>query len=275
MHGCLSPNVQHFNETINGLLTVRAFQAVPDFVLKSGKTVNDCSRAEMAQNCSPQWLGIRISSLAACSMFLTSLGIVLQPNRLDAGLVGLVLTYANMVNATLQGFLRQLTEVEIRMNGVERVRHFSKEIKQEAPYILLEDQRAVVPARWPTEGKVSFRNVSARYRPELPTVVEGLTIEVGVAEKVGVCGRTGSGKSTLMLLLFRILELDPGGIIEIVSHQSAARTCCKHYAIVPFDASSLSESLWISASIDVCCGFGLPCSSLGRREHRKSGFVPA
>ncbi len=87
---------QHFNETINGLLTVRAFQAVPDFVLKSGKTVNDCSRAEMAQNCSPQWLGIRISSLAACSMFLTSLGIVTQPNRLDAGLVGLVLTYANM-----------------------------------------------------------------------------------------------------------------------------------------------------------------------------------
>ena len=63
---------------------------------KSGRTVNDCSRAEMAQNCSPQWLGIRISSLAACSMFLTSLGIVLQPNRLDAGLVGLVLTYANM-----------------------------------------------------------------------------------------------------------------------------------------------------------------------------------
>lgn len=50
----------------------------------------------MAQNCSPQWLGIRISSLAACSMFLTSLGIVLQPNRLDAGLVGLLLTYANM-----------------------------------------------------------------------------------------------------------------------------------------------------------------------------------
>lgn len=97
--GCgalFATTTQHFNETINGLLVVRAFQAVPDFVHKSGRTVNDCSRAEMAQNCSPQWLGIRISLLAACSMFLTSLGIVLQPNRLDAGLVGLLLTYANM-----------------------------------------------------------------------------------------------------------------------------------------------------------------------------------
>lgn len=111
--------------------------------------------------------------------------------------------------------MRQLTEVEIRMNGVERVRHFSKEIRQEAPYVLDEELQSLAHGRWPSQGRVSFKNVSARYRPELPTVLNNLTIEVGASEKVGVCGRTGSGKSTLMLLLFRILEIDNGGSVTI------------------------------------------------------------
>ena len=103
------------------------------------------------------------------------------------------------------------------MNGVERVRHFSKEIKQEAPYVLDGELRSLdaPEGRWPFAGKVSFKNVSARYRPKLPTVLSNLTIEVAAAEKIGVCGRTGSGKSTLMLLLFRILEIDNGGVITI------------------------------------------------------------
>lgn len=103
------------------------------------------------------------------------------------------------------------------MNGVERVRHFSKEIKQEAPYVLGNElcSLGTPEHRWPVAGRVSFRNVSARYRPELPTVLKNLTIEVAASEKIGVCGRTGSGKSTLMLLLFRILEIDKGGTISI------------------------------------------------------------
>ena len=67
-------------------------------------------------------------------------------------------------------------------------------------------------SEWPSRGEVSFVNVAAKYRPELPRVVDGLSIEVAASEKVGICGRTGSGKSTLMLLLFRILELTEGSI---------------------------------------------------------------
>ena len=103
------------------------------------------------------------------------------------------------------------------MNGVERVRHFSSEIKQEAPYVLDDElcSRDTPEDRWPVAGRVSFKNVSARYRPELPAVLKHLTFEVAASEKIGVCGRTGSGKSTLMLLLFRILEIDNGGAIII------------------------------------------------------------
>ena len=120
------------------------------------------------------------------------------------------------VSSSLQSFLQNMTELEIQMNSVERVRFFSEQVSQEAPYVLDNGGPAVRGGRgapsWPSAGEVRFRNVSARYRPELPRVLQDLTIDVGAAQKIGVCGRTGSGKSTLMLLLFRILELDEGSI---------------------------------------------------------------
>lgn len=120
------------------------------------------------------------------------------------------------VSSSLQSFLQNMTELEIQMNSVERVRFFSEQVSQEAPYVLDNGGPAVRGGRgapsWPSAGVVRFRNVSARYRPELPRVLQDLTIDVGAAQKIGVCGRTGSGKSTLMLLLFRILELDEGSI---------------------------------------------------------------
>eukprot|EP01043_Picozoa_sp_COSAG02_P026307 COSAG02_NODE_1512_length_12212_cov_4.145133_8_plen_889_part_00 len=93
-----SPLFQHFNESINGLTTVRAFDALPAFVLKSGQTVDDWSRAQMCQQSSPRWLGMRISSLSSVSIFITSFGVLWWPNRLDPGLVGVVLTYTEMVS---------------------------------------------------------------------------------------------------------------------------------------------------------------------------------
>jgi ATP-binding cassette subfamily C (CFTR/MRP) protein 1 len=202
---------------VNGLVTVRAFDAVPVFTRQMAEKVNGWTQSEMAQNCCPQWLGMRISSLAACSIFLTSLAITLQPDRLDAGLVGLILTYANMVNSSLQGFLTRLTDVEIRMNGVERIRYFAQTVVREAPYTAEEPSSGrrleVAPPSWPSVGTVRFLDVAAKYRPELTRVLQGLTMDVAASQKVGVCGRTGSGKSTLMLLLFRILELDAGSIV--------------------------------------------------------------
>ena len=94
-----SPLFQHFNESINGLTTVRAFDALPAFTAKSGQAVDDCSRAQMCQQASPRWLGMRISSLSSVSIFITSFGVLWSPDRLDPGLVGVVLTYTEMVRA--------------------------------------------------------------------------------------------------------------------------------------------------------------------------------
>lgn len=138
---------------------MRAFDAVPIFTNRMATKVDAWTQSEMAQNCCPQWLGMRISSLAACSIFLTSLAIVLQPDRLDAGLVGLILTYANMVNSSLQGFLTRLTDVEIRMNGVERIRYFAQTVVREAPYTVAElsgRRLETAPPAWPHAGAVRF-----------------------------------------------------------------------------------------------------------------------
>jgi ABC-type multidrug transport system fused ATPase/permease subunit len=106
-----SPMFQHFNESINGLITVRAFDAVPTFEEKSKQTVDDYARAQMAQSCAPRWLGMRISALAAVSIGLTAGGVIISRNQMDAGIVGIVLTYTELVNSTLQAFLQTMTEV--------------------------------------------------------------------------------------------------------------------------------------------------------------------
>jgi ATP-binding cassette subfamily C (CFTR/MRP) protein 1 len=98
------------------------------------------------------------------------------------------------------------------MNNVERVRYFTDQVSQEAPYCIDDDKGPSPAGPWPTNGAVSFQDCGARYRPELPLVLQGLTMEIRGSQKIGVCGRTGSGKSTLMLLLFRVLELQHGRI---------------------------------------------------------------
>jgi ABC-type multidrug transport system fused ATPase/permease subunit len=120
-----------------------------------------------------------------------------------------------MATGTLQGFIESFTELELKMNGIERVKYYT-EVATEKPYekdakAKLDDAaRKIVeaPRSWPQFGAVVFDRVCARYRPELDMVLNDVSFDVKPGEKVGVCGRTGSGKSSLMLTLFRILELD-------------------------------------------------------------------
>lgn len=113
------------------------------------------------------------------------------------------------------------------MNSVERIKHFA-ELPQED-----EQHRRGDPAStdWPTEGKVSFQNVQLRYRPELPTVLRGLTFDVPRGTSVGIVGRTGAGKSSIVQALYRTVELC-GGVIEIdgldIRHLGLETVCCRH-----------------------------------------------
>lgn len=95
------------------------------------------------------------------------------------------------------------------MNSVERLLHYSNELEQEAAFDIDENKP---PSNWPEKGEMQFKNVQLRYRPGLPLVLKGLTMHVAGGEKIGVVGRTGAGKSSLMQAIFRIVELAEGSI---------------------------------------------------------------
>ncbi|OJA16611.1 hypothetical protein AZE42_10764, partial [Rhizopogon vesiculosus] len=95
------------------------------------------------------------------------------------------------------------------MNAVERVVHYAIELEQEAPH---EIEDIPVPSNWPSEGKVVMKDVVMRYRPELPPVLKSLSMSISPGEKIGVVGRTGAGKSSLVTAIYRIVELESGSI---------------------------------------------------------------
>lgn len=95
-------------------------------------------------------------------------------------------------------------------NSVERVVHYASFVEQEAPQTLMDAEPQ--PESWPTAGRVEFKDVVLKYRPELPAVLKGLSIGVAGGEKIGIVGRTGAGKSSIMTALFRIVEVAEGQI---------------------------------------------------------------
>jgi len=134
----------------------------------------------------------------------TALVAVLTPGKISPGLVGLALAYAVSITGLLNWLVRQATETETYLACVERVQAYA-ELPVEAPPIMPE---ARPPPGWPHAGAISIRNLTARYRPGLPPVLSGVSVDIPAGCRVGVCGRTGSGKSSLMLCLFRILEAE-------------------------------------------------------------------
>ena len=219
-----SPIFQHFDETLSGLITIRSNRprvgqtGKERFSLKNEANIDYHMRAEMALNVTQRWLTIWLSSIGAFTLFVVVAVICWFPNMMDAGLVGMVINYSMMASGTLQGFIDSFSQLELQMNSVERVKEYST-MDVEAAY----DQdmekeegghKQLTQTRpgWPEQGRIEFKGVTARYRPELDRVLIDLNLDIKPREKVGIVGRTGSGKSTLVQLLFRILELESGTI---------------------------------------------------------------
>ena len=170
----------------------------------------------LAQNVCFRWLSIRLNSMSTGLTSLVTSWICLHPDQLDPGLTAMVITYSLQVTGYLQWLINTFTQLEIEMNSIERVKHYS-EIDTEAAFDeadpkAKETQLVAPPKSWPSSGKIEFSCCNARYRAELPLVLTDVSFVVEARQKIGVCGRTGSGKSTLMQLLFRIIELDSGSI---------------------------------------------------------------
>ena len=198
-----SPLYQHFGETLTGVSTIRAMRIHDRFILENAAKSDMSANTHFVYTVASRWLHIRLEMLGAIVVFATSLLAVLGRKTLGPGMAGLALTYALSVTFAITNLVTSFSELQNQLVSVERVREYSIK-SQEAPATLPTD--ASVPANWPSEGRIVFQHYSTRYRQGMDLVLKKVSFEIQPRERVGVVGRTGAGKSSLTLALFRIIE---------------------------------------------------------------------
>ncbi|KVI00797.1 AAA+ ATPase domain-containing protein [Cynara cardunculus var. scolymus] len=209
-----SPVYAQFGEALNGLSSIRAYKAYDRMATINGKSLDNNIRFTLINFSSNRWLTIRLETLGGIMIWFTATFAVMQSGRTHdqvafASTIGLLLSYSLNITNLMSNVLRQASRAENSFNAVERVGTYI-DLPSEAPSII-ESNRP--PPGWPSSGLVEFENVGFRYRPGLPPVLHGLSFTISPTEKVGIVGRTGAGKSTMINALFRMVELEKGRIL--------------------------------------------------------------
>ncbi|XP_028966466.1 multidrug resistance-associated protein 1 [Galendromus occidentalis] len=203
-----SPVYVHFSETLTGSSSIRAYGAEKRFVDISNMKTDINHTAYYPSIVASRWLSVRLEFLGYMIVFLAALLAALARDRLSPGYAGLSVTAALTVTTTLNMLVKASSDVETNFVSIERCLEYA-EVESEAEWIV-ESNRP--DPEWPAEGAIDFKNYSTRYRDGLPLVVKNISIQILPGEKVGVVGRTGAGKSSLTLALFRLIEAVEGNI---------------------------------------------------------------
>ncbi|WRT65913.1 uncharacterized protein IL334_002864 [Kwoniella shivajii] len=207
-----SPIFSFFGETLSGLPVIRGYGQTDRFIANNEARIDRNQACYMPAMTINRWLAVRLEFLGSCLMFstaLVSVAALIKFNSVDAGLVGLLMSYTISVTGTLNWLVRSASEVEQNIVSVERVLGYAN-LPSEAPDFV-EDKKP--SSNWPEKGAIEFDKFSMRYRPELDLCLRDISFKINGGERVGVVGRTGAGKSSLTLALFRILEAASGRIL--------------------------------------------------------------
>jgi len=233
-----SPIYAHFQESLGGISTIRAYRQQQRFELENEWRVDANLRAYFPSISANRWLAIRLEFLGNI-VILGAAGFaiiaVASHSDISAGTVGLAMSYALQITPSLNWIVRQSVEVETNIVSVERVLEYAR-LPSEAPEII---HRNRPPVSWPAKGAVQFNNYSARYREGLDLVLKNVSIDIKSHEKIGIVGRTGAGKSSLTLALFRIIEPDTGHITidNLNTSTIGLLDLRRRLAIIPQDAA--------------------------------------
>ncbi|KAJ1525343.1 hypothetical protein ONE63_010161 [Megalurothrips usitatus] len=205
-----SPIYSHFSETLTGTTCIRAYDVADRFIMEAEARVDKNQKCYFPVAVANRWLAVRLETVGNTIIFFAALFAVLgRDTKIGASKVGLSVSYALQITMVLNWLVRFVSEVENNIVSVERIKQY-EETPQETPW---NDQEVQVSASWPEQGAVEFRKYAIRYREGLDLVLKGIDVSVGGGEKVGIVGRTGAGKSSLTLGLFRIVEAAGGQIL--------------------------------------------------------------
>ncbi|KAF9899229.1 hypothetical protein BX616_003152, partial [Lobosporangium transversale] len=203
-----SPMYAHFGETLSGLVTIRAFHDSQRFAIQATTLLDRSQQTAYLANATTRWLHIMLDGLSVLILTIVGLLAVIQRDTVNLGFFSIVLSQIGSLTMTMNRLLTVICMLETSIVSVERVREYSQ---------LTPEARDVIPdsktdEAWPQHGKVTFKNYSTRYREGLDLVLKEVDLTIKGGERVGIVGRTGAGKSSVTLALFRIIEAAQGSI---------------------------------------------------------------
>ncbi|KAG0256860.1 hypothetical protein BG011_004280 [Mortierella polycephala] len=203
-----SPILNHFNEALSGIATIRAFGFERRFLSKNLWNQDNNNRTFFLLWSTNRWLHWRVDIAGALVAFITGMLILKNHGQIEPGWAALSLTYALMFTGTIVWLIRIYAQNEMNLNSVERVAEYMN-LEGEPPAII-EGSRP--PASWPHAGEIVIDHLTMKYAPDTPAVIKDVSFSIKAGEKVGVVGRTGSGKSTFAISLFRFMDPVSGTI---------------------------------------------------------------
>lgn len=199
-----SPILDLFGNSMLGLDTIRAFGKTQEYTARMYARIDDWSQSTWAFWLITQWLSFRMGLMG--TLFTVSVAVAIVALKdVDASLAGFVLIFALNYSKGMEDTIKRSASFQFNMNSIERIVEFSE--------IETENQGGDdVPASWPAKGAIDIEKLQVGYAPDLPPILHNVTLSIAPRERVGVVGRTGAGKSSLTLALFRCLEARFGKI---------------------------------------------------------------
>ncbi|CAL4958524.1 unnamed protein product [Urochloa decumbens] len=207
---CKAPIIQHFAESITGCTTIRSFGKENQFVSANSHLMDAYSRPKFYNAGAMEWLCFRLDVLSSLTFAFSLIFLInLPPGIIDPGIAGLAVTYGLNLNMLQAWVVWSMCNLENKIISVERILQYMS-IPAEPPLSMSEDKLA---HNWPSQGEIQLHDLHVKYAPQLPFVLKGLTVTFPGGLKTGIVGRTGSGKSTLIQALFRIVDPTIGQIL--------------------------------------------------------------